>query len=90
MRRVVFTILGLIMLGAFAWVGDFYYKNLRGIGPAVRTPKEDIAELLQIPSESPPTRVGENTTGMPLKLPPGFSIEIFAKDLPGARVLASR
>ncbi len=29
-----------------------------------------------------------NTTGLPLNVPAGYSIEIFAKDLPGARVLA--
>lgn len=28
-----------------------------------------------------------NTTGMPLNVPPGFAIEIMAKDLPGARVM---
>ncbi len=51
-----------------------YWKNFRGIGPALRDSPQNITEVI-------------NTTGMPLKLPPGFSIEIFAKDLPGARVM---
>ena len=73
-------------------MGVFYYKNLRGIEPALRAPKQDIVELIgNSPQPSLNLREGElvaeNTTGMPLKLPPGFSIEVFAKDLPGARVM---
>ncbi|MDP3740992.1 MAG: PQQ-dependent sugar dehydrogenase, partial [bacterium] len=41
-------------------------------------PPEDITKY-----EGP-----SNTTDFPLLLPPDFSIEIFAKDLPGARVMA--
>lgn len=57
------------------WAGMFYFQNLRGVGPIIKPPPEDITKIL-------------NTTGMPLTLPPGFSIEILAKNLPGARVLA--
>lgn len=62
--------------------------------PAIRAPffppPEDITALIPGNGESgaggtPPPSVNE--TGMPLKLPPGFSISIFAKDLPGARVM---
>ncbi|MBI2355763.1 MAG: PQQ-dependent sugar dehydrogenase [Candidatus Doudnabacteria bacterium] len=75
-RNVVLVILGLVLI----WGINFYWKNLRGVGPAINEPKQDIAELIPKP--------GENKTGMPLKLPDGFSIEIFAENLSGARVLA--
>ena len=72
----------LILIAAVAAViiavaGFFYYKNLRGTWPAVQKPVEDIAEIIE-----------QNLTPFPLKLPEGFSISIFAKDLPGARVMA--
>ena len=72
----------LILIAAVATViiavaGFFYYKNLRGIWPAVQKPVEDIAEIIE-----------QNLTPFPLKLPEGFSISIFAKDLPSARVMA--
>lgn len=58
----------------------FYWQNLRGVGPVIRKPSQDIANVLSKP--------GENSTEMPLKLPDNFSIGIFAKNLPGARVMA--
>lgn len=60
------------LIGAF-----FYYKNLRGVWPAISPPPENIAEVID-----------QNQTPYPLKLPSGFSISVFAKDLPGARVMA--
>ncbi len=62
-------------------VGVFYYKNLRGVGPVILPPPGDIAEELSSPSPA------ENRTSLPLKLPEGFSISVFAKNLPGARVM---
>ncbi len=60
----------------------FYWKNLRGVGPAIWPPVGDIVKDLQgTPGPA------ENMTGFPLKLPDGFKIEVFAKDLPGARVI---
>lgn len=61
--------------GLLAAGGYFYYKNLRGIGPVVNPPPIDITE-------------SENTTGLPLKLPAGFGISIYARDLSGPRVMA--
>ena len=56
--------------------------------PAIRTPfgspPKDITAFL--PEDSPPPQ-GTNETGLPLNLPPGFAISIFAKNLPGARVM---
>lgn len=71
----------------------FYYVNLRGLGPAINKSPLDITTV--IPSAE---TITENKTIIasvtpeilgqtPLKLPTGFSIGIFAKDLPGARVI---
>lgn len=75
--RNVLSKAGLAVLGlAVVWVAIFTWKNLRGIGPVVGP----------IPSASI-NPVPENITGLPLKLPEGFSISYAAKDLPGARVI---
>ena len=67
----------------------FYWKNLRGIGPAIKPPVGNIAEELENPSTGSGQAPGPavNETNFPLKLPDGFSIEIFAKNLLGARVM---
>lgn len=74
MRKILITILVVVIL-AVLWTINFYYKNLRGVWPAVKKSPEDISKMI-------------NTTGMPLKLPAGFSISIFAKDLVAPRVLS--
>lgn len=66
---------GVIILVGLAYGGYFYWKNLRGVLPLI-TPTETISELAT-----------STEVGFPLKLPPEFSISIFAKDLPGARVM---
>lgn len=72
MKKIIFIVVIVIIVAAAAWVGVFYWQNLRGIKPVVTGPPADITQVI-------------NTTGMPLKLPAGFSISIFAKDLPGVR-----
>ena len=68
---LIFTISSLALLLA----GVFYWKNLRGVGPAIRPPVGDIAgELERTPGPA------MNDTDFPLNLPDGFSISIFAKD----------
>ena len=74
LKNAIFVVvIGLLLLG-----GYFVYQNLRGVGPAINSPSQDIVDLLE----------DGNQTEMPLKLPEGFRIEIFAKNLPGARVIA--
>lgn len=54
----------------------FFYKSrgfIRGVKPVIAPPSEDISELIPV--------------DMPLQLPEGFSISIFAKDLKKPRVL---
>ena len=92
-KRLLIAVLVLGAAGAL-WAGAFSWKNLRGVGPALRSPSQDITQFLP---EAPPTSrapsataspaAARNTTNFPLKLPPGFSISIFAKDLGAPRVL---
>lgn len=75
---VVVLVIGLIAV--------FAYKDaIRGILPILRpVPPTDTAP-------TPPNGQngeGENTTGMPLWVPDGFSISIFARNLPDVRVMA--
>jgi glucose/arabinose dehydrogenase len=68
------SVLAIALLG-FVFALNFYFRGLRGVGPALKAPSGDIAE-----------EIGSGQS--PLQLPTGFSISIFAKDLPGPRVLA--
>ena len=73
-KKIIFGVLLIVVMGA----GAYYWPNLRGAWFAIKPPPENIAEKIS----------GENKTDFPLKLPPGFSISIFAKNLPGARDMA--
>ena len=73
---VIFIVFFIIVAGAS--VGVFAWLNLRGAGQVTSKPPDDITEII---------RDGKNKTGFPLKLPAGFDIEIFAENVPGARVL---
>ncbi len=80
MKQFIKNLLVVIIGSAILYAVYFYYGNLRGVGPAIRSPGGDIADIIE--------RSPENATDFPLKLPNNFKIEIFAKGLPGARVMA--
>jgi glucose/arabinose dehydrogenase len=82
MKKALFIVLVLLGIAATIWLSIFYWKNLRGIGPALKAPEQDIAQLI----EQAGAASGE--AAMPLALPPGFSISIFAKGLEKPRVMA--
>lgn len=89
-KRVIIIIAIVLALGG-VWAGMFYWKNLRGSGPAFSSPSGNIAN--QIDKAEEQGVAGEpaesvNGTNMPLKLPVGFSISVFARDLGSPRVLA--
>ena len=75
MKKQIFFLAGALVVAVLAWGGVFYWQNLRGVGPALAPSPEDIADA------------PEATDTLPLNLPPGFSVSIFAKDLPGVRVI---
>src|SRR3989338_7206983 len=81
MRRIVLISI-LVGFGAAILAAGFYWQFGRGLWAPFGAPPHDIAEVKEAAERTP-----ENTTGFPLKLPPGFSISIFAKNLPGARVM---
>jgi len=88
MKKPLILISILIIAAGLAWAGIFYYENLRGAGPAFKSPPQDIAQLLPAsppPSPSPPQLL-DDPTGV-LKLPPGFAISVFAQKLGNPRVL---
>jgi len=82
MKRVLTTIMLLCGIAALIWLAVFSWKNLRGAGPALKSPSQDIARLIER------AQAGTNITDMPLALPPNFSISIFAKGLGSPRVMA--
>lgn len=69
--------IGVIVIAALAlgYVAIFYYNNLRGIWAPLLAPTADVSTVIQ-----------QNNGAF--KLPPGFGLSIFAKNLPGSRVLA--
>ncbi len=73
-----------ILVAVVVWGGVFAYRNLRGVGPAVLKPPV-ITDLLKTDSLSDTPAI--NTTGMPLTIPDGFSLSLFARDLGAPRVL---
>jgi glucose/arabinose dehydrogenase len=89
MKRFIWAGVGFCLLVIIIWGGLFYWRNLRGAGPALTAPPQDIAQLMaKAGKKDAPASPAGNTTGYPLQLPPGFSISVFAKDLGQPRVLA--
>lgn len=82
MKRFWFIFICCVCL-AIAWGGVFYYKNLRGVAPAISPPVSDITEKL-----APVIQPAENATSLPLHIPDGFRIAVFAKNIGKPRVLA--
>ncbi|MBI4132582.1 MAG: PQQ-dependent sugar dehydrogenase [Candidatus Sungbacteria bacterium] len=79
-KQIIIAAVLLAILGGFLAAR----KYLPALRPALFPPSQDITEFL--PEDSiPPQAVNE--TNLPLRLPPGFRISIFAKNLPGARVM---
>ena len=78
---------GVFLLIVAAWGGYFYWQNLRGAAPAVAPPVADITRELPSSPQSEAAKPAENSTGLPLKLPDGFAISVFAKNLVNPRVL---
>jgi len=88
MKTIAFILIfAMIMFAAAVGAaGFFYWKYLRGAWPAFQQPPQDITKLIQ-PGQ-PNGCPSQNETGLPLKLLPGFSVSIFARNLKAPRVLA--
>ncbi|MEK7189227.1 MAG: PQQ-dependent sugar dehydrogenase [Patescibacteria group bacterium] len=77
----------LVIAAGLVWAGIFYWNNLRGAGPVYGEPPQDIRELIPASSDGA-VGPGKNLTNIPLAIADGFSISIFADNVPGARVMA--
>jgi glucose/arabinose dehydrogenase len=69
------VIIAIILTAAGLGAAAYYWQNLRGAG---------LPEAVKGPGVEPYA----DPASFPLKLPPGFAISVFTKNLPGARVLA--
>ncbi len=74
MKKKIILIAGVSLLLAAAFSLRFYWRELRGIRPAVSGPADDIAEMI-------------DGGDVPLDLPEGFSVSIFAEGLTDPRVM---
>ncbi|MBU2612831.1 PQQ-dependent sugar dehydrogenase [Patescibacteria group bacterium] len=74
LKRTLLIVVGIVIAGGFWFGWSFYRQHLTGIGPAILPSSGDIADLID-----------RNET--PLVVPQGFSLDIFATDLGGPRVL---
>ncbi len=85
MKKPLIIISSLIVAAALAGAGAFSWRYLRGLGPVINPPPQDIAQLL--PPAATPSGPSHNPAPFPLKLLPGFAISIFAQGLGSPRVL---
>lgn len=91
-KKVFLIIAGILIVLLIIFGCYFYYLNLRGLGAAINKAPIDITTVIPntdtvVSNQTASTTEPEALTPTPLKLPTGFSVGIFAKDLPGARVI---
>lgn len=79
-KRLIINLLILIAGLILVLAGMFYWQKLQDNGSVILPPSE-------YPLGSGSPKPSENKTDFPLQLPAGFSISVFAKDIPGARVM---
>jgi len=77
MKKFIIVGFVIILIAGVIWAGSFYNKNLKGAGPAFGP----------IPTITPQPKESVNTTGLPLTIPKGYTMSIYAKNIPDARVL---
>lgn len=90
MKKFLIAAAATIVALSFYAAYTFYSNNLRGIGPALRPPAGDITAQIPPTTIQPPTSSGPSpvASDIPLKLPEGFAISLYAKDLNAPRVMA--
>jgi len=63
-RQIILGILGVILLGALTAGGVFAWRNLRGAGPAIKPPPQDITELLNANAQANANTSARNTANV--------------------------
>ncbi len=81
MKKTLLTLLLLCIITGLTWGAVFFWKHLRGIRPALTSPPRDIVALVE------KAQADAVSVDLPLQLPPGFSISLFAKGLENPRVM---
>jgi glucose/arabinose dehydrogenase len=87
MKRPILTALLVVALAGLIWAGNYYWRHWGGMGSVVQSPPQDLARPPEA-AKGPGVEPLIDADTIPLQLPPGFTINIFARDVPGARVLA--
>lgn len=85
-QKYIIGLLVLLIIGGAIW-GVAVRMEKPGMSPAPTASAAVSESPGALPTGAPVVPAGTNTTGIQLALPPGFSISVFAKNLPGARVL---
>ena len=75
MKKIIYFFLA-VVLNILSIAGFYIWKNFRGAGPAFLPAKINIEQVNY-----------QEKTSLPLEIPKGFSISIYAKDLVAPRVL---
>ncbi|MDX1608476.1 MAG: hypothetical protein R3251_04695, partial [Candidatus Spechtbacterales bacterium] len=70
-KKFSIYLVGAVLLVALVWAGVFWWNNLRGVGPAIKPPSENIAEIIKENNKEP----GENETNFPLEIADNFEID---------------
>ena len=84
-RGITFLVISLVLLAALIWAGQFGWRLWQGARPAILPPAQDI--VVKLATQDAQGNAATEQAVMPLRLPAGFTISIFAKDLEGPRVL---
>lgn len=86
-RGLVRIILALLILGGLIWAGHGTWRLVQRAAPAVLPPPANIVTVLEQTQVEAPTGESQGMAPLKLTLPPGFTMRVFAQELPGARVL---
>lgn len=84
--KQIWILVGLLVLAGVGYVSFFFWKNLRGIKPAITPANQDIAQIIE--DQTRQEIVGNpNQIPFPLTLPEDFEISIFAENFSKPRVI---
>ncbi|MEK7487788.1 MAG: PQQ-dependent sugar dehydrogenase, partial [Patescibacteria group bacterium] len=89
LRSLALFAVGMAVFAAVVFYAIDALRIARGLKPVVLKPSQDITEIIPRAGEvvTENEEAAKNETDMPLALPEGFSVSIFAKDLKAPRVM---
>lgn len=85
MKKIILAVVAAVFLVAAGWAAVYLWKNFGGFWRIAEEPSVNIVNSLENQNISVPP----NSTEIPLTLPNGFRISIFAKGLSAPRVIIS-